>query len=441
MKNILRIALKNLRLHWNRHLLTAIGLIMGMMGMILFGGYVLRMEGYLAAQSIFLRQVGHLSLLKKDSHINFNQSPNRYSFDSKDQLAIINLLSHSADLIGIKRMIPVAATPAMLTNGCQNFPIWIQGVNPSDMQWIYEHPEVKKKVPELTHMESGIGYWTSSDSFASNIAPALWKFLDKKPSHCGTSEENNRAQQKNEMQVYTQDFFGGLGLADSTIVGLKYSGFSLLDEVYFLASMEWVKNLIKSENLYKWAIYFEDSSHLSSKSSIINNLLKEASITDFELIPYTSAKVSEIYYGSMVFVLIMFLFFVILICGVVILTVFNSLQIAFLERKKDISIYKSIGFRHSIIIQIFQYEYLFISLISSLIASIWSQGLAEWNNSMNFRFQLPGYSSTLQFRLEPSMEYIFFVTIFIIVLIQIVCFFQLRKMLMKSSLDLIRFNS
>ncbi len=430
-----------------------LGLITGMTGIILFGGYVLRMEGYLGTNSIFLRHVGHVSLLKKDAYLNYQQNPSKYSFDLAEQNAILEVLQSSS--IKMKRLIPVVATQAMLSSGCQNFPVWVQGIRSDDMNWIYSHTEVRKQIPELARMHSGQGYWNTNNVLAGTTSPTLWRFLDKDPLdsitedsrktaegilNCDDPATSGKLKHTNDLQLYSQDFYGGLGLVDTTVSGLKYSGFSLIDEVFYITTLELVQNLVKSDNIYKWALYFEDTSNLSKKILELKKSLKEKNIENIDLIPYRDARVSALYVGNMTFVFIMFLFFLILICGVVVLTVFNSLQIAALERKKDISIYKSIGFRNTIITQIFQVEYFLISLAACIISGFIGVGAAHWNNSMNFRFQLPGYSSTLQFRLEPSTDYIFFVFVFMILLIQLVSYVQIHRILQQQSADLMRFD-
>lgn len=456
MQFTLYLALRNLLLHWNRHILTALGLIMGMTGMILFGGYVLRMEDYLATHTVYLRQVGHISLLKKDAYLKYSQNPLKFSFDQTEQALILDVLNSESSSLKISRIVPVASSQAMLTNGCQSFPVFVYGVKGTDMKWLYTHPDVQKNIFELSQFESGQGYWMGFDTLASNTTPTLWSFLNKAPlsdittetksktqgaTNCQNSSAKENLRFSNDLQLFAQDFYGGLGLVDTTVVGLKYSGFSLVDEVYYSAPIELVQNLVKSDNIYKLAVYFNDSADVSKKIDRLMTLFKERNIENIEIFPYSDPKMSEVYVGSMTFMMIMFLFFIVLICGVVVLTIFNSLQIAFLERKKDISIYKSIGFRNTVITNIFQMEYFLISLCSGFIAVALGAWLAQWNNSMNFRFQLPGYSSTVQFKLEPSLYYILIVFSFLIILIQGVSHFQLRRMLKQESADLMRFDS
>ncbi len=433
-----------------------LGLLTGVVGIVLFGGYVLRMEGYLATHTIFLRHVGHVSVFKKEAILKYQQNPSKYSFSKNEQTQIEEVFRSVTDSLEIKEIVPVISTTAMLTDGCRSFPVWIQGIKSMQMKWIYQHPQVKLRIPELLKMQAGAGYWETTDALGANISPVLWSFFDKGElssindetrknaagtDNCDSPETKQKLSLTNELQIFSQDFYGGLGLVDTTVVGLKYSGFSLADEVYLTAPFELVQGLVKSDNIHKWSIYFADASSVSSKIKKLQQAFEQKNIKDFDIIPYTDSRVSELYVGNMTFVIIMFLFFLVLICGVVVLTVFNSLQIAFLERQKDISIYKSIGFRNSVITQIFQIEYLLISLACCVIAGATSWGLANWNNSMNFRFQAPGYSSSIQFRLEPSVTYIAFVFICVILLVQLVSYLQIQRLLKRQSAELMRFDS
>lgn len=453
---ILKLALKNLLLHIRRHLLTSVGLTTGILGIILFGGYVLRMEDYLSTHAIFLKQSGHISLLKKKSIDNYYQNPAQYSISAMEQGHLLKLLNENAKGLDIDKIIPIGMTQAMITDGCKSFPIVIQGILKNDMNWITSHPKVLHDLPELIKMSAGKDFWTDDSLLSSNTSPTLWNYFNKNnfaevspmspfPEgtllNCNVKEDLDKLHKSPDFQVYSQDFFGGLGIVDTTITGLKYSGFSLADEVFLQMKLEQLQNLVKSDDLYKYAIYLKDQNNLKQTLRKLNSLMNESPYNNFELLPFSNIKISPIYKGSMTFVFIMFLFFIILICGVVILTIVNSIQIAFIERKKDISVYKSIGFRNSVITKIFQYEYLFVSLISSTIAIIWGYLIVSYINSKNFRFQLPGYSSTLQFKLEPTFIYILIVFLAILLVVQLACRWQISRLLKKQSIELMRFDS
>lgn len=63
---LLKIAFRNLFRNARRNLLTGSSIALGLMGVCLLGGYILRMERYLAAQSIYLTHNGHIVVYAKD---------------------------------------------------------------------------------------------------------------------------------------------------------------------------------------------------------------------------------------------------------------------------------------------------------------------------------------------------------------------------------------
>lgn len=451
---ILQIAIKNLFLHGKRHFLTSLGLASGLLGIVFFGGYVLRMEDYLSTHAIYLKNAGHITINKAEALDKYLQAPAKYALNTEEQNKIQEILKNLNTEIELERIIFSGATQAMLSNGCQSFPVLVQGIAPEDQSWINNHSEVKKHIPELVNMAEGVDFSVSDSLLASNISPTLWSFFNKVPfTQTKPILDNDLLQSKNnsnsqncdltspDFQIYSQDFWGGLGLIDVSIVGLKYSGFSFNDEVFLQLKQQQFQNLVKSDSVYKISVYLKNKDKLSSKITKIRSKLKENNINNIEVHSYNEIAISPIYIGSMNFVTILLIFFIILICGVVALTIANSIQIAFIERKKDIAVYKSIGFRNSIINQIFQWEYIILSILTSIITLLIGLSLIKTINSLNIRFQLPGYSATLQFLLEPTTTYLVSSVILIIIMVLLATKWQLDRLLKKQSIELMRFDS
>lgn len=451
---IFQIAIKNFFLHGKRHFLTSLGLAAGLLGIIFFGGYVLRMEDYLSTHAIYLKNTGHITINKTYALDKYLQSPSKYSLNTEEQKKIQSTLQAMSQDLDLERVILSGSSQGMLTNGCQSFPILVQSLTPEDQNWLNSHPEVQKHIPELVKMSEGMDFSKSDSLLASNISPTLWSFFNKIPfAQAKTPTATNNSEQKiisenincdltsPDFQIYSQDFWGGLGLIDTTIVGLKYSGFSFNDEVFIQIKQQQFENLVKSDGVYKISVYFKNKNNLTSKIKLIEKKLKETNFTDFEIHSYDEIKLSPIYVGSMNFVTILLIFFIILICGVVGLTIANSIQIAFIERKKDIAVYKSIGFRNEVINRIFQWEYFILSTFTSIITLVISLTVIRFINSLDIRFQLPGYSATLQFLLNPTIPYLAFSISLIIIMVLLSTKWQLHRLLKKQSIELMRFDS
>lgn len=447
---IFQIALKNLFLHGKRHFLTSLGLGAGMLGIIIFGGYVLRMEDYLSTHAIYLKNAGHLTINKTQALDRYLQSPARFSLSSDEQTKIQKTLNTLSNDLELERIVLSGAAQAMLTNGCQSFPVLVQGLAPEDQEWLIHHPQVNKHIPELVKMTEGHEFSQDDSLLAANISPTLWNFFNKipfaqaKPQPTDSQANTNTASCdliSTDFQIYTQDFWGGLGLVDTSVVGLKYSGFSFNDEVFLQLKAQQFQNLVKSDSIFKISVFFKDAKNLSSKINLIENKFKENNISDVEIHSFKDIAISPIYIGSMNFVTILLIFFIILICGVVALTIANSIQVAFIERKKDIAVYKSIGFRNSVITQVFQWEYFLLSIITSTITLIIGLTLIQFINSLNIRFQLPGYSATLQFLLNPSPLYLVISILLILLMVFLATNWQLTRLLRKQSIELMRFDS
>jgi ABC-type lipoprotein release transport system permease subunit len=410
------LAWKNLRIYRRRHFFTGIGLTAGFCSLVLLGGYMLRMEKYLATQTIFLRQMGHVSLWKKDSLLLYNQDPQKFSFSPDEQEKIrsaINPLLSPED-----KVIPVLSGMGLITNGCRSLPINFTGLESEDMTWIYGPKEVLREIPELTRFYRGAGYWTLDANIVPvNIAPVIFKQLRKtklfedNPNpeiytpDCDKPEILEKIHNDPYVQVVTQAFDGGLGITDAVLAGLVSTGSSFTDENAVAMPIGAIRNLLRTDNVSRMSIVLKEAGDSRKFKNQIEEALSKAGIQDVEVYHFTNGGVSEVYVGAMNFVYVMMIFFLVLVCGIVVLSIANSFQILFMERRSEFATLRSIGFRPRIIQLLMVFENIQVALMSFAIGGALGFILKSINNSLNLRFRIPGFSDSLQFVLEPSFMF------------------------------------
>ena len=411
---------------------------------------MLRMEDYLATQSIFLRQVGHLSFWKKNAIKFYYQNPNQYSLNAEEADKIKNILSRN--LNSNDKVISVLSGQAMITNSCLSLPILFTGVDPADLNWIYSHPQVLREIPELTKFDRGAGFWTrNSDLVPINMSPVLFSLLKKQnilteivPSanlqalDCKSPDSAKKIAEDPFVQIFAQASDGGLGVTDAAISGLMSTGFSFTDETSVLLPFQTAQNLLRTDHISRIAVILEKVSELEKLQAALNRELQQNHIQNVEIHSYREEQVSEIYRGAMNFVYVMISFFAVLVCGVVILSIANSLQISFLERKPEIASLRSIGFRPQQIQILFSFEYLIISFVSFCFGGFLAFLLKFLNNHLNFRFRIPGFANDLQFVLQPTFIYTYSVLISMLIIVLLTTWIISRKMMLQKIIDLMR---
>jgi putative ABC transport system permease protein len=443
LKKLWSLAWNNVRLYRRRHFFTGLGLSAGFCALILLGGYMLRMEEYLAVHSIFLRQVGHLSVWKKDSLKLYFQNPEKYSFSPEEQQKIKRALAPI--LKAEDRVIPVLSGTGMITNGCQNLPIIFAGIDPQDSEWIYSHPQVHQQIPELVHFDQGVGYWEPEGSLMPiNLSPILFSLLKKKNLfsggtlsagevvNCSHPDSLIKNSADPSVQIFSAAFDGGIGITDALLVGLKSTGFTFSDETAVMLSRDVAKNLLRTDNVSRMVIMLANPENSKSFRVAVAGAIEKAGVDNFEVLHYTDESVSPIYVGAMNFVYVMMGFFVVLVCGVVILSIANSFQIAFMERRHEFATLRSVGFRSGVLRTLLMFEYIQMAAISFAVGGCLAFILKGLNNALNLRFQIPGFANDLQFKLEPTFIFTYSVALAMMIIVVVsVHFFARQQMKLK----------
>jgi ABC-type lipoprotein release transport system permease subunit len=198
------------------------------------------------------------------------------------------------------------------------------------------------------------------------------------------------------------------------------------------------QRLFATDNITYFAVYLKNPDRTSR---LLGDLKKSLDPTKFESHAYNEEAVSEFYVGAMNFVYMMLLFFAVLICGVVILAVVNSFQIAFLERRAEIATFRSIGMKPSELSLLLTIEYLVLTFISICGGGVLAFAIKSINNSLNVRFRIPGYSNDLQFVLEPNLIFTVCTAVSFLLLVWVTTYTLAKKMNQQKIIDLIRSES
>lgn len=412
-KVFFRIAYKNIRRHWKKSLITSACLALGFAGIVLLGGYMIRMEKYLTTQGIYLNHVGHISVYKKGGLERHLIEPQVYSFNPSEQDTVFGSLKGKTEIEQIARFFH---GQGLITNDCQTFPFLAWASEPVMESYLRSHPLVQERIPLLTKIPRGHGFW-EGEQYSNGIVVTgrLAQLLDK-PLTLNAPKEDLDAQAaliedcKNPaseitirshsgVQLLGYMLEGGLGMADTNIVGHYSTGFALSEDSSLIMPLSLAQSFYGTDNVTSLGIFFRDS---SSTSSFMRWLKEEAKKWPFEaeFFDYQDYRVNPFYVGAMRFVYIMNLFFFIIVCGVVVLSLFNSIQIAILERKTEIGTLLSVGYRKSQIRNLFEAESVLLAalgLMSGLVLAIIS---AIVINALGFEFDIVGNSERLILVLE-----------------------------------------
>lgn len=412
-KVFFRIAFKNIKRHWKKSLITGVCIGLGFAGVTLLGGYMIRMEKYLTTQGIYLNHVGHISVYKKGGLKRHLIEPQNHSFSPAEQEVIVNSLK---DRTEVERIARFFHGQGLITNGCQTFPFLAWASEPEVESYLRSHHLVRERIPLLTRIPRGHGFWEDGQHRNGIVVTGKLSGLLNKPLTQGDPSESAEAQDtliencKSEVskkiirshsgvQILGNMLEGGLGMADTNIVGHYSTGFALSEDSSLIMPLSLAQSFYGTDNVTSLGIFFKDSSETSSFMKWFNEESKKWPFR-VEFFDYQDYRVNPFYVGAMRFVYIMNLFFFIIVCGVVVLSLFNAIQIAILERKTEIGTLLSVGYRKSQIRNLFEAESILLAAFGLLAGLILTVLSAMMINSMEFKFDIVGNSEKLILLLE-----------------------------------------
>jgi putative ABC transport system permease protein len=450
-------AWRNLRLHFRRSLITGLAIAFGFCGVVLLGGYMMRMENYLKTQGIYLSHSGHISIYKKEGLQKHLTDPELYSLSLEDQRNITEVAkSLKSPPVFIARYLH---GQGLITNGCRSFPFFMTASESEAETWVRTHPLTKFWTPELLTLKKGKGFWElgSAGSDSVVVAYRLARLLQK-PLIAGDAGENVAAAdqileecENNEaawstirshagIQLIGSNFGGGLAAADAKISGHYTTGLAMSDAGAILVPLDFAQSFYGTDQVTWISLFLGKGDITKLVAKNLKKIFSEKKL-DYDVYDYRDERVNQYYVGAMNFVYVMMVFFLVLVCGVVALSILNSLQISLLERKVELGTLRSIGFKQSAVSSLFVKEVFLLSTISILIGGIIAYVIANFVNALNLRFPLVGTADEIQFMLQPELWLSVSTGIIFIIVACVTCYFESNRRLRAPITSLLEYGA
>jgi putative ABC transport system permease protein len=447
-------AWRNLRLHRRRSLVTGLAIAFGFCGVVLLGGYMMRMENYLKTQGIYLTHSGHLSIYKKEGLQKHLNDPDLFSLSGEDQQ---NILTAVHELPSQPAYVAkYLHGQGLITNGCRSFPFFLTASEPAAENWVRNNPQVQYWVPELVSLKLGKGYWdagTSEDSIvvAYRLARLLHKPLiegdpkddaasaSKIITNCESSDALPTIESNTSVQIFGNSYAGGLAASDATISGHFTTGLVMSDAGSILTSLSFAQKFFGTDKVTSMAIFLGEKDSTSSVESKLRKIFSNHK-WDYDIYTYRDDRINQYYVGAMNFVYVMMIFFLDLVCGVVALSILNSLQISLLERKIELGTLRSVGFKQKTVAALFVREVLLLSCLSIIAGGALAYVIAHSINAMNLRFALVGTADEIQFLLKPEMWLTILTGLVFVCVACGTCYFEARRRLKAPVTSLLEYG-
>ncbi len=402
------LAYRNLGRNKRRSLATGLAIGAGFVGLLLISAYLYRAQLALQASTVYLNNKGHLALFKKDSLFEFTYRPSRYVITLEEQNKIRQIIK---DLDG-----DIEFTGRYLTGtGLINYknkstPFIATAVEPDVYKRILNHTEVNTWTPDWVFPEAvaEAGRFLENPMLVS-ITESMGTLLGKEPPFTRYNEDERT------IQLIGKSFFGDLNAIDSEL-GLRHTtGMALAEDTSLLLSLSQLQSLYATDGIQYWAIFLKDASSIKRIQKEFQERIKEQNL-NIDVFPYYDEEWGAYYVGSISFLFVIACFFVVLICGAVVLSVVNTTTLGIYERYKEIGTLRATGFPPRAIYSLFWKENLILSLIALAAGYISAEWIANVVNAANIKFQPPGTQGDIRFVLITKAQITFALGLIVLVI-------------------------
>lgn len=396
MNTLWKLAWMNLWRNYRRTLATGFTICLGYTGLVLLGGYLTFAEMAIRGLLVYVNHVGHISLFKKDAVDQFFSQPKNYTLDPSMIEEIEEILEPQRS--GIEKIGYYLKGMGLLSAGERSFPVIIQGIDPLLETYVKTRPIVTRIIPGLglRDLRDDLGRAAQENSDSVSLTPLLGKIIGKKTPFWDLPLEER------ELQLAGRSLRGDLN-AVNVVLGPSHStGLAFIEEVSVNAPLKKLQELLDTDGFYSVSLFLKDG--VSTRDTL--KALKDsvsAKKLDLDVFPYFDEKVGLFYIGNMSFLYTMGAFFFILILGVVVLSVVNTITIGIIERTREIGTLRALGFEPKAIARMFSRENFIIGLACVVLGTLLGYLIAYGINSAGFRFRPTGVANDIPFLVLPQL--------------------------------------
>lgn len=429
MKLLWRLSYRNLFRNRRRSLTTGIAIVAGFVGLSLLGAYLFRVQKGLRTNAVYINLQGHLQIYKKDSIEKFSLTPKKYIIDSELDHKLNSLLQNYSEQIEFQSRFLSGSGLLMAKNISQ--PFLATGYEREVLEKALHHPDVKNWATDWSKLSSeGLNSEILNNKNVISITPRIAEIIG-----LPVNLKNLNAEQKS-VQLLTRTFENDLNAVDAELGLLHTTGVALAEDNSVQTSLKLLQDLMVTEGYQYRVLFLKDGSKaFALKDKLQKDFQSEG--LPLEVIHFTEGDAGQFYVGTMNFLYVISSFFVFLICGMVILSIVNSLTLGILERTAELGTLKALGFSSSQIVGLFVREAVWLSGISIAIGLLLSQITARIVNNANIRFSPPGVEGNIQFFLDPEISLFFFLAIMLFAIVVITAFQVSRKKMQRTAIELL----
>jgi putative ABC transport system permease protein len=428
MKLYWRMAWRSLWRNSRRTIATASAIVAGSAGLNLLGGYILRVERHLRANSVYVNRVGHIEIYKKDGLDKFLLKPSKYLINGEELKSVRLILDR---LPQIDFYTPTLVGVGLLGNGEKSVPVYATGIEPQAERKAENHPDVRRWVTEFSSSrDADDAYFQKSQPEEISITKELGVLIGRSVPFSQLSPEQK------DLQLAGISYAGDLNAVNATLQFRHSTGFSLTEDTSLRAPFSLLQNLYQTNGAASLALFLKPDTSIAKTIKQLHAAFQNQGL-DLEIYPFDNEKISLFYVGTMNFLYIMAGFFVFLISTAAALAIMNSITIGILERGREIGTLRAIGFKEKEIVWMFTREGILLTVMGLGVGFLLAQVIAFFVNKADIQFKPPGIVGSMQFILTPDLLLCVAIAIPLFLVSLICCYGVSKKLLKKPIVELL----
>lgn len=425
--NNLKLAIRNLIRNRRRSLTTIFSMVIGMVALLLFGGFISSI--YFGLQTGIVQNQGHLHIYKK-GYLEFGSSrPSDYYIDNYKE--VINIINNDKVLKrNIKVITPIVSLSGIAGNySADSSKTFIgSGVIPSDKNkmGLWDQYNLGKKNIPLPLIDTNTTQGVVGVGMAKmlNLCESLdLPDCDDRPIEAVSGEINEQVlslqsllseetpRKKGETQNSIQiDLLASTGSGAPNVVSLSIITAQkmpnkVLDDSYVTMHLKQAQNLVFSNDsrVSSLLIQLKKTEMIEETQAYLNKLLISKSFNqEFEVKNFK--EFNKEFFQIVSLFIVIFIFIALMISLVVLFTTVNTLTMSVMERISEIGSLRAMGLRRSAVRWQFLLEGAVIGIAGATLGIIVSIILTQIFNMLGLNWSPPGSaeSSNLKILLFAS---------------------------------------
>lgn len=407
------VAWRSLGRNRRRNLATALAIMLGYAGLVLIGGYVIRIERFLRINSVYLGPSGHVVVYREGGLERVGSRPARYSLTPAHQAAIAGVLGADARVEFFGRYL---RGQGLAGNGCRTLPFVATGTEPEVEARVLAHPVVQREAREFaTPLRGRLVSQAPEVPGAVGLSAGLADLLVKPKVHdeigrvetvvipqCDSPEARAQIASDANVQLAGLTFDGSLGAVDGEVVNVFHTPSIDTEDQTVVTSLALLQDLYDTGDVTFVAAFLRRADEAPAVAADLRAALAARGVPA-EVFTFQDYDVNPYYVGTMQFLGSLVSVIAVLVVSVVVLGVVNAATLTVYERTRELGTFRALGYTRRQVSALFVREGLLLSIAAMAAGLVLAFGAAALVNAANVRFSPPGVPGTVQLTVTPNL--------------------------------------